>query len=108
MKERTIKTAKEFSILDRVEKLERELLSIDGVTKVDFDLDGFYDDIHYVIFLTKYDIPVTLENYFETRQQMVKNILEVANNNGLKRTGDRIEDYGEWFYFVTSCGSRWK
>lgn len=107
MKERTIKTAKNFSILDRVEKLEKELLEVDGVTEVDFDLDGFYDDITNIIFLTKYDIPVRLENYYEVRKQMVNNILEVASKNGLKRTGDRIEDYGEWFYFVTSCGNRW-
>ena len=107
MKERTLRTAKEFSILDKVEKLEKELLSIDGVTEVDFDLDGFYDGLNHVIFLTKYNIPVALENYFEVRKQMVKDILRVANENGLKRTGDNIEDYGEWFYFVTSCGNRW-
>lgn len=107
MRERTVKTAERFSIMDKVEKLEKELLEVDGVTEVDFDLDGFYDGIHHVIFLTKYDIPVELENYYEVRKQMVKNILEVASNNGLKRTGDSIEDYGEWFYFVTSCGNRW-
>ena len=42
MKERTLNTAKEFSILDKVEKLQEELLNIDGVIEVDFDLDGFY------------------------------------------------------------------
>lgn len=107
MKDRTIKTAERFDILAKVEKLEAELLKVDGVIEVDFDIDGFYDDIRHVIFLTKYDIPVTLENYFEARKNLIRNVLEVAKNNGLKRTEDSIEDYGEWFYFVTSCGDRW-
>ena len=107
MKDRTIKTAERFGILAKVEKLEAELLKVDGVVAVDFDLDGFYDGIRQVIFLTKYDIPVTLENYFEARKNLIHNVLEVAKNNGLKRTKDSIEDYGEWFYFVTSCGDRW-
>lgn len=107
MKERTLNTANRFVILDKVEKLERQLLEIDGVVEVDFDLDGFYDDSNQVIFLTKYDIPVTLENYYEVRKQLINNVLKVAKNNGLNRTEDRIEDYGEWFYFVTTCGNRW-
>ena len=107
MKERTINTAKQFSILDKVEKLEAELLSIKGVVEVDFDLDGFYDNLKQVIFLTKYDIPVETENYFEARRQLIADVLKVAEENGLKRTEDRIEDYGTWFYFVTSCGDRW-
>ena len=106
MRERTVKTAKEFSILDRVEKLEKELLSIDGVTEVDFDLDGFYDGFNQVIFLTKYDIGFNSE-YYKKRRQLLVDVQDVAYANGLKRTGDRIEDYGEWFYFVMSCGNRW-
>lgn len=107
MKERTLNTAKQFSILDKVEKLESELLSIKGVIEVDFDLDGFYDNLEQVIFLTKYDISVEEENYFELKRQLLTEVLRVAEENGLKRTGDRIEDYGEWYYFVTSCGDRW-
>lgn len=94
-------TAVKFNILEKVEKLEAELLKIDGVKGVDFDLDGFYDNMKQVIFLTKYDIPVSDVDYFDKRKTLIKNVLTVAENNGLKRTEDAIEDYGEHFYFVT-------
>lgn len=107
MKERELRTAKQFNIVDKVEKLEKELLEVNGVTEVEFDLDGFYDNMHQVIFLTKYDIPVASENYFELRKQLLNNVIKVANNNGLAKTEDRIEDYGEHFYFVMKYGKEW-
>ena len=60
MNEKTRRTAERFNIIDKVEKLQRELLQIDGVIDVEFDIDGFYDNIGDFIFLTKYDIPVTV------------------------------------------------
>ena len=107
MKERELRTAIKFNIIDKVEKLEKELLEIEGVTEVDFDLDGFYDDMHQVIFLTKYDIPVASENYFELRKKLINDVIKVANDNGLRRTEDRIEDYGEHFYFIMKCWKEW-
>jgi len=107
MKERERNTAEKFKILDKVQKFESELLKIDGVTEVDFDLSGFYDNINYVIFLTKYSIPVNSKNYFEKRKKLIRNVVETAGNNGLKRTEDHIEDYGEHFYFVTECDNSW-
>ena len=107
MKERTIKTAKSFGILEKVKKLEKELLEIDGVTDVEFDLDGFYDDLHQVIFLTKYDISVADENCFQKRKELIDAVLVVIKNNGLNKTEDTVEDYGEHFYFVTSYGKAW-
>lgn len=102
MRKRAQKTAETFGILEKVEKLERDLLKINGVTEVDFDLDSLHDGLKQVIFLTRYDIPVNSENYFGLRQQLIVDVLEAAKNNGLRRTGDRIEDYGEHFYFVTA------
>lgn len=107
MKKRELRTAIKFNIIDKVEKLEKELLEIEGVTEVEFDLDGFYDDMYQVIFLTKYYIPVASENYFELRKQLINDVIRVANNNGLRRTEDRIEDYGEHFYFVMKYGKGW-
>ena len=83
MKEREVRTAKKFGILDKCQELEQELLQI-------------------------YDIPATLENYFETRKEVVKNIIKVAGNYGLTRTEDAIEDYGTTFYFVFRCSKEWK
>ena len=108
MRERDRRTAKNFKIVDKCEKLENELLQIKRVTEVEFDLDGFYDNIHQVIILTKYDIPVTLDNYYEVRRQLLKAVIKVAANNELTRTEDRIEDYGQHFYFVFRCSKNWE
>lgn len=108
MKERELKTAQKFGILNKCQALEKELLQIDRVEKIEFDLDGFYGNIYQVIILATYDIPITLENYFETRKEVVKNIIKVAGNYGLTRTEDSIEDYGTTFYFVFRCSKEWK
>ena len=99
--ERQRKTAERFGMTEKIEKLQRELLEIEYIADVDFDLDGFCDNMNEVIFLTKHNIPVSAENYFSLRLKMVEEILETAARNGLKRTEDRIEDYGTWLYFVT-------
>ncbi len=80
-----------------------KLLQIGRVKKIEFDLDEFYSNIYQVIILATYDIPVTLENYFEARKEVVNNIVNVAGTYGLTRTEDRIEDYGTVFYFVFRC-----
>lgn len=100
--------AERFGVDDKIRKLRSELLEIPHVTEVDFDLNGFIDDIHQVIFLLKYDIPVGLEDYFNERKMLVDSALQTAQQNGLSRTGDRIEDYGEHFYFVTKCDGSWE
>lgn len=101
LRERDRKTAEHFGILARIELLRTDLMEIEGVVDVDFDLDGFWSDIHQVIFLTKYLLP--LDDYYTARNTMVRSILECAQRHGLSRTRDRIEDYGEHFYFVTDC-----
>jgi len=100
--------AEKFNILDKVQKLESDLLNIEGVTKVEFDLCGFYDNMNQVIFLTKYSIPVNEnENYFEKRRQLINKVIDISKTNGLERTEDRIEDYGEHFYFVMKHDKNW-
>jgi len=106
MKEKQIKIAEKFNIIEKIKKLESDLLQVKGVVSVDFDLCGFYDNLNQVIFLTKYNI-ANDENYFEERKNLINNVLKVAQNNGLNRTEDRIEDYGEHFYFVTGCSKEW-
>lgn len=99
LNERNRKTAELYGILPLVEKLQSDLLDIEGVEDVDFDLDGFYDNIPYVIFLPKYNI--TGDDYFKQRRILLNRILQEAAQFGLFRTGDSIEDYGEHFYIVT-------
>lgn len=100
MNDNNYKTAQRFHILERLNKLETDLMEIIGVVSVEFDLDGFYDDLNQVIFLTKYDIPVSDKTYFVKRKALKDAIIETANRNGLVRTEDKVEDYGEHFYFV--------
>ena len=108
MKERELKTAQKFGILNKCQALEKELLQIDRVEKIEFDLDGFYSNIYQVIILATYDIPITLENYFKARKEVSNNVVKVAGNYGLTRTEDSIEDYGTSFYFVFHCSKEWK
>ena len=99
LKDRQKKIAEQFGILPLVEKLQADLIALDGVEDVDFDLDGFLDNIPYVIFLPKYNI--TGDDYFTRRRVLLTKILQEAENNGLFRTEDSIEDYGQHFYIVT-------
>lgn len=100
MKDKERKTAERFGILKRIKVLEADLLKIDGVTEVDFDLDGFYDNLQQVIFLAKYKISISDPNYFTKRKWLKTDVVKTAEEHGLKLAGDEIEDYGEHFYFV--------
>lgn len=99
LSERNRNTAEQHGILHLVEELQAKLIAIDGVEDVDFDLDGFWSNIPYVIFLPKYNI--TGENYYKRRRILLTKILYEAEQFGLFRTGDSIEDYGQHFYIVT-------
>lgn len=108
MKDREKDTALHFGIMDKCKKLEKELLQIEGITEIEFDLDGLWSNIYQVIILVKYDIPASLDNYYETRKFVIDQVIEIAEGNFLSRTEDRIEDYGEHFYFVFKCMKEWK
>lgn len=113
MNSRTRETAERFGILDRMERLEKELLKIPGIayedrnSGIDFDLDGWYSDIHQVILIPKYDIPVTDPEYYAKRTRMLTRVFLVCQVNGLVPSGDTVEDYGEHYYIVRSCKKDW-
>ena len=77
-------------VRDLMQNLEQDLLRIEGVKEVDFDESAF--ELDQLIFLTKYDIPLSLPNYYETRRAMVKKILHTAS---------------EHLYFVFDCHGVW-
>lgn len=108
MRERDRQTAERFGILERVEDLERELLKVDHVVGVEFDLDGFYSDIYQVIVLPEYDIPVNTPDYFDVRHAMLQEVLAITREHGLNPSGDSIEDYGKHYYIVRNCDNSWK
>lgn len=93
------RTAEKHGILDLMETLQKRLLALDYIDDVEFDLDGFCDSIPYVIFLPRYNIP--WESYYQHRRELLRNLLKIASDLGLKKTDDRIEDYGQHFYIVT-------
>ena len=100
MTEREIKTAKHFNCLALTENIERELLKLPDVVGVEFDLNGMeYDQF---IILTKYDIPGSAPtlDYFRRRRELVNNVINLMSRKGFHKTEDRVEDYGEHFYFV--------
>ena len=108
MKNRAIYNAWKFNIYDNCKKLESSLLKIYGIVDVDFDLSGFYDGDYQIIILVKYRVPM-MENktYYQTRKEIINNIINVAKANDLERSEDAIEDYGEHFYFVFDTYKPW-
>lgn len=100
--------ARERGILDRMEALETDLMKIEGIVEIPVDLDNYGDSgMYQVILVPKYDIDVRREDYFEARMQQRKVIIETCMRHDLWPTGDRIEDYGEHWYFVRQCGKTW-
>lgn len=108
MKEKEASIAKRCGVFDRIQNLEDALLAVDGVVEVEFDLRGLPEGFRQVIVVPKYDIEVSLPNYYEVRRQHLNNILKVLREFGLMPSGDRIEDYGEHWYIVRDCDDSWK
>lgn len=114
MTKQQIELAKKFNVANKLMKLELELLDVPYVEyeKIDegifLDIGGFLDDMPYVIMCIKYNIDISLDNYYAERRRFLKTILKIAKKYGLTRTEDRIEDYGEHFYIVLQCDSTWK
>lgn len=82
-----------------VAALEKDILTVENVVDVDFDLD-MYEELSQVILLTKYSIPFSDNNWYVKRKQIKKDVIKVAKKHGLVWSGDTIEDYGDWLYFV--------
>ena len=101
-------TAERFGVLEKLESLEQELLKVDHVVGVEFDLDGFYSDIFQVIVIPEYDIPLNTPDYFAVRKAMLQEVLAITRDHGLNPSGDSIEDYGKHYYIVRQCDSSWK
>ena len=69
MNDRTAATAARFGISEQCAALQRDLLTLPGAVKVEFDLDGFYDHMEQVILLVKFD--VAYRNYFRVAHGFV-------------------------------------
>lgn len=114
MRNREEQVAERFGILERCKAFESDLLKIKDIVPsesdhgVCFDLDSFLSDMWCVIIVPKYDIRANRNDYWKARSDLRVSVIELAERYDLHRTGDPIEDYGEHFYFVFSCGASWK
>ena len=114
MRARDIETAERFGILERCRAFEKDLLGIEDIVPdksddgIPFDLDGFYDDIFYVIIVPRYEIRADRDDYWEARARLKERVTALAEKYDLHRTEDVIEDQGEHFYFVFRCGETWR
>ena len=103
MNDETTRIAERYGITEKCEALEHDLLSIDGVTSAEFDLNGFLDDIHQVIVLVGYDYHKIRSEWSVAGKIVEKALLY----HDLNDSGDLIEDYGEHLYLVFNCGPSW-
>ncbi|MBP3359927.1 MAG: hypothetical protein J6N52_03665 [Clostridia bacterium] len=106
-KDRTKCTIERFGIAKNIEKFTRELQQVRYVGNIEYDLDSLIDNIPYIILIVEYNIPISMDNYYKTKTNFVNDILKVAQNNGLKKTEDSIEDYGQHYYFVFRHNNDW-
>lgn len=105
---RAEKRAEALGIADRMRALENDLLNIEGISDIDFDIDN-YEECQQVILIPRYDVPRGggAGNYYRNRAKQLAEIIQVCENHGLLNSGDRIEDYGEHWYIVRKCGIGW-
>ena len=101
--------ARRFGILDKMQALEDDLVKIKGIVRVEFDIRNWADSIRQVILIPKYFIDPALDvaPYFDARHAQLESISAVCRTHGLHPSGDCIEDMGEHWYIVRSCGSTW-
>lgn len=113
MRAKDVETANRFGILERCRAFEKALLGIEDIVPdksddgIPFDLSGFLSDIPHVIIVPRYGIRADRDDYWEARKRLKERVIALAKEYDLYRTGDRIEDYGEHFYFVFCCGKVW-
>lgn len=107
MDENTMEIAGCYGIRERLSRLEAELLSVDDVLRLEYDLSGLCDGLKEIIFIVFHDISVERKDYYSSRSTMLENVLSVMQKNGLSRASDRIEDYETGFYIVTNIGESW-
>lgn len=95
--------ANKFGLKANLNKLEQDLMNIKYVTKVDYDLSGYYDNINGPITLVSYDIPnteVTTRNYLAIKKDLKTQVLDVMKNNGVNVELEEFEDNDTYFYIV--------
>lgn len=95
-------------ILGRMQALESALLCIEGISDIDFDIDIYGDyEVSHVILVPRYTLDVERPDYYDARKAQLHAILNVCEMHDLHSSGDRIEDQGNHWYIVRTCGQSW-
>ncbi len=96
-------------ILGKMLALEDDLNQIDGISDIDFDIDTYnpYDRIFHVVLVPRYFVDVRRDDYFDARAAQLQKVLDVCEKHDLRPSGDRIEDMGQHWYIVRTCGESW-
>lgn len=103
---RSEKKAERLGILDKLRALDSDLLQVEGISGIEYDLDG-YADLGQVILIPRYDAGKLDDGYYRRRSQQLVKILSVCSLHGLRPSGDTIEDYGEHWYIVRDTDNTW-
>ena len=103
---RSEKKAERLGILDKMISLESDLLLIDGICDIEYDIDG-YEDLGQIILIPRYDAGELDGGYYTRRAEQLSKLLIVCGAHGLYKTGDKIEDYGEHWYIVRNADETW-
>lgn len=99
--------AEKYNIKDHLDKLEKDLKNIEGVTEVDFDLDGYLDGINAPITVVSYDIKAdNAIEYYKQKSDILNAINNVFIDNGVTIEFDEFEDNDTYFYLV-SYNTNW-
>lgn len=96
----SMKTAERYGKLNEIEQLEKDLLKVKYCDKVEFDLNGFHDNMNQVIILPFYNIKVTDPQFHNKRTKFQFDVIQICIAHKLIRTSDRVEDYGSCLYMV--------
>ena len=95
-----------FGIEDNLNKLTADLMAIKYVTKVEYDLYGYYDGIKAPITLVSFEIndveddEYSAKNRISAKKKLKQQILDVMKNNGVNVELDEFEDNDTYFYIV--------
>jgi hypothetical protein len=109
----TVNTAKKLNILSKLEALSDELIVLENVTDVEFDLNELLSGIPHIIVLVSFEYEKSANGYanagayFDTRTDVSGNATLILRKHGLMPSGDAIEDYGNELYFVRRCTKDW-
>ena len=97
--------AKKYGLTPYLNKLTHDLMNLQYVTKVDYDLYGYYNGIYAPVTLVSFDIDVTDEefsavNYINAEEKLIKQVLDVMKSNGVNVELEEFEDNDTYFYIV--------